>query len=127
MRNKMQPMSNSTVCTRKRPLRFPRRPCARRKHEAINGAGYYNHERPHEGLGMEVPAKIYRRSRRRLPQNLKAWRYKEGWESRLVRGHGLISFNGRRRVVGEAFEGEREGLKQEQPGGWKDYFAPHLI
>jgi len=87
----------------------------------------YNHERPHEGLGMEVPAKIYRRSRRRLPQNLKAWRYKKGWESRLVRGHGLISFNGRSRFVGEAFEGERVGLKQEPPGVWKVYFGPHLI
>ena len=87
----------------------------------------YNQERPHEGLGMEVPAKQYRRSRRKMPGKLKPWSYRAGWESRRVKGHGVISFDGRERYVGEAFEGERVGMKRVRAGVWEVYFGPHMI
>jgi transposase InsO family protein len=35
----------------------------------------YNHQRPHEALGQEVPARFYRRSRRRMPVRLSAANY----------------------------------------------------
>lgn len=85
---------------------------------------YYNHHRPHEALGMRVPAQRYRKSRRRLPRRLKPWRYGRGWESRLVKGKGMIHFQGRGRFVGEAFERERVGLKPGRPGVWEVYFGP---
>ena len=87
----------------------------------------YNEERPHEGLGMRVPAEVYYRSRRRLPTKLGHWHYQVGWESRLVKGHGVISLGGRSRFVGEAFEGERVGLKPARPGVWEVYYGPHLL
>jgi len=89
--------------------------------------GHYNQQRPHEGLRMRVPAEVYHRSRRKLPRRLKPWRYPRGWESRLVRGKGMISFQGRGRFIGEAFEGERVGLKVSRPGVWAVYFGPHPI
>jgi len=88
---------------------------------------HYNKERPHEGLDMQVPAKVYRKSLRRQPPNRRPWRYQRGWQSRLVKGKGMISFRGRSRFVGEAFEGERVGLKWSRAGVWEVYFGPHQI
>lgn len=87
----------------------------------------YNRERPHEGLGMSVPREHYRKSRRSLPTGLKHWRYPSGWKSRLVKGKGMISFQGRGRFIGEAFERERVGLKWSRAGVWEIYFGPTLI
>ncbi len=55
-----------------------------------------------------------------------AWKYPGGWESRLVRGKGMISLPGRSRFVGEAFEKERVGLKRVHPGKWEMYLGPWL-
>jgi transposase InsO family protein len=87
----------------------------------------YNHERPHEALGMRVPAARYRRSWRRLPARLRPWRYPRGWLSRLVKGKGMISLKGRGRFVGEAFEGERVGLRQRRAGVWEVHYGPLLL
>jgi len=84
---------------------------------------HYNNERPHEGLEMRVPADVYRKSRRTLPRPLKPWPYPQGWESRLVKGKGMIDFYGRSRFIGEAFEGERVGLKRSRVGVWEVYFG----
>jgi transposase InsO family protein len=86
----------------------------------------YNYKRPHEALGMEVPGDHYRKSRRRMAERLKPWTYPSGWQSRLVKGKGMISLQGRSRFVGEAFEKERVGLKRVQPGKWEVYFGPWL-
>ncbi len=87
----------------------------------------YNHLRPHEGLAMRVPASCYRKSQRKKPVILKPWKYPKGWESRLVKGKGMISLNGRGRYVGEAFERQRIGLQRALEGKWKVYFGSHLI
>ena len=86
----------------------------------------YNYERPHEALGMEVPGDHYRKSRRKMPERMKPWPYPARWESRLVKGKGMISLNGRSRFIGEAFEKERVGLKRVHPGKWEVYFGPLL-
>ena len=64
----------------------------------------YNHQRPHEALGMGLPGDHYRKSRRRMAERLKPWKYPQGWESRLVKGKGMISLQGRSRFVGEALK-----------------------
>jgi putative transposase len=87
----------------------------------------YNEQRPHEAIGMRVPAEIYRKSRRKLPERRRAWRYARGWESRLVKGKGMISFEGKNRFIGEAFEGERVGLRRIRTGVWAVYFGNHQI
>lgn len=87
----------------------------------------YNHERPHEALGMQVPAALYRKSWRKMPRRMKAWRYPRGWESRLVRSKGMITFYGQSRFVGEAFEAERVGLKPLRRRVWEVYFGPLLV
>lgn len=87
----------------------------------------YNEERPHEALGMKVPAECYRKSRRRFPSKLKPWRYPKGWVRRWVKGNGEIAWQGSRRFVGEAFIKDYVGLKPIRKGVWWVYFGPILI
>lgn len=87
----------------------------------------YNQQRPHEALAMKRPIEVYSLSRRRLPRRRQPWRYAAGMESRLVKGKGMISFQGRSRFVGEAFERERVGLRRVKIGVWEVYFGPLLI
>lgn len=87
----------------------------------------YNQERPHEALGMKVPAQYYRQSLRRLPTRISPWRYSEKWERRWVKGSGEISWHGTRRFVGEAFVQDYVGLKPVRLGVWKVYFGPVLV
>jgi hypothetical protein len=88
---------------------------------------HYNHERPHEGLGMEVPASRYLKSKRRLPQRTEPWKYPQKWVRRWVRGNGEINWLGKRRFVGEAFVGDYVGLKAIRSGVWRVYFGPILV
>lgn len=47
-----------------------------------------------------------------MPGTLPPPRYPDDWLSRLVKGKGMIRLHGRGRFVGEAFEGQRVGLKR---------------
>ena len=86
----------------------------------------YNELRPHEGLGMLCPAQVYKKSTHAMPAALPPLRYPRDWLSRLVKGKGMISLLGRGRFVGEAFEGERIGLKPNA-SGWDVHFGDLLI
>ena len=72
----------------------------------------YNHERPHEALGHEVPATRYRPSRRPMPRKLPEPDYLPGDVVRRVgTTKGYISFNGRLWRVCDAFRGERVAVR----------------
>ena len=62
----------------------------------------YNRERPHEALGMEVPAKRYRVSKRKYSETLKEPEYETGARLRKVNYKGYISINQHRYYIGEA-------------------------
>ncbi len=87
----------------------------------------YNRGRPHESLGMKLPRKRYRKSRRAMPVKLKPWKYRPGWERRWVKGNGEIAWKGSRRYVGEAFVRDYVGLKPVRKGVWRVYFGPVLV
>jgi len=84
----------------------------------------YNQVRPHEALGQQTPAELYRPqvSRRREA----SLTYPGGWAVRRVRSNGQIKWQGRKRSVGEAFVGYPVGLK---PGRkkWSIYFGRVLV
>ena len=65
----------------------------------------YNCERPHEALGLAVPASRYRPSPRRLPATLPAVAYPAGVTVRRVQAKGLISFSGRAFRLPKALKG----------------------
>lgn len=87
----------------------------------------YNRRRPHEALGQRRPAELYRKSRRRFPKRLPALKYRVGDGVRRVRSNGEIRWAGRKRFVGEAFVGQRVGLRGLRRGVWRVYFAHLLI
>ncbi len=105
----------------------PARTFAAQKRRSKRWVQTYNHERPHETLGMRVPAELYRKSRRRFPEVLRPWRYPTDWQSRLVKGQGMISLDGKGRYIGEAFEGERIGLQRHCANHWNVYLGPLLL
>ena len=65
----------------------------------------YNLERPHEALGLEVPATRYRPSPRPFPETLPPIVYPDGALVRRVQDKGRISFSGRLYKLPEALKG----------------------
>jgi transposase InsO family protein len=63
----------------------------------------YNTERPHEALGLDVPANRYRPSVRRFPEQLPPLEYHATDAVRTVQCDGCISFRSRYWKVGKAF------------------------
>jgi len=82
----------------------------------------YNHERPHEGIGLEVPASRYRMSERGYPENLPVVEYGSDTEVRRVRTDGLITYRKRRIRIGKAFIGQPVGLRSTPTDGLYEIF-----
>ncbi len=74
----------------------------------------YNHERPHESLGGEVPASRYRVSQREMPERLpEAGQWYGGDDVvKKVGAKGTISMDGVVWTIGEAFSGEEVALRR---------------
>jgi len=71
----------------------------------------YNHERPHQALGMVPPAVRYRPSTRSFPETLPAIEYDAGEIVRRVGKGGLIHFRGRHWCVGKPFRDHPVALR----------------
>jgi hypothetical protein len=65
----------------------------------------YNHDRPHEAIGLAVPATRYRPSSRQLPPTLPPVEYDPLELVRTVKSKGEITFRNRFYYVGQAFVG----------------------
>jgi len=88
----------------------------------------YNSERPHEALGMGVPADRYRASERPFPERLPALEYGVGDIVRKVDHTGRFSFAQRRLRIGKAFRGETIALRPaEEDGVFSAHYAAHSI
>ena len=73
--------------------------------------GIYNLERPHESLGMQVPASRYRPSPRSFPESLPPVEYDSQDLLRKVQNGGEIWFHGRPYKIGNAFVGHHVALR----------------
>ena len=89
----------------------------------------YNDERPHEALGMAVPADRYRPSPRPMPARLMEPEYDDGEITRKVgTTKAYISFQGRSWPVGQAFFGERVAIRPRgEDGHYGIFFGAHQI
>ena len=88
----------------------------------------YNHERPHEALGLAVPADRYRMSPRPYPEALPAIAYGAGDIVRKVDITGRISFKNRVWRIGKAFRGQFIALRPTLTDGFftVHYCAHHI-
>jgi len=74
----------------------------------------YNHVRPHEGIGMRVPAQRWRPSERRYRGEPRDWEYPAGWEVHRLNGEGRLNWRGQRWEVSRALRHQRVGLQRCQ-------------
>lgn len=88
----------------------------------------YNHRRPHQALGMNVPASRYRASSRSFPERLPEIVYDEGDEVRKVDADGRIGFKNRAWRISRAFRGKPVALRPtEEDGVMAVFFCTHRI
>lgn len=89
----------------------------------------YNCERPHEALGMKVPASRYEPSGRPFPETLPELEYDAGVEVRKVNDRGNIKYRKKYHFLGHAFSGELVGLRPQQQadGIWDVYYGRHKV
>lgn len=73
--------------------------------------GVYNRERPHEALGLAVPAEHYRQSPRDFPATLPSVEPPTGCAVRKPDRGGILSFQGRQLRIPKAFAGYPVGLR----------------
>jgi len=88
---------------------------------------YYNQQRPHEALALQVPASRYRASPRRYRHHLPPPRYPRSWRQPKVTASGYVRWRKRLRFIGRAFGGQRVGFKPFAADTREVYFGRHLI
>jgi putative transposase len=87
----------------------------------------YNHLRPHEHLGMRVPAACYHPSPRRLPRTIASWTYPTHWQRLQTDRKGRWRWRGRTRQLGRALVGEQLAARVLSPDQLAIYLGPHLL
>jgi transposase InsO family protein/transposase-like protein len=84
----------------------------------------YNHERPHEGIGMQRPIDRYKPSPIKFPETLQEIIYDDGDEIRKVQKNGVIEFKGNSFFIGEHLYGERVAVRKASVEGvFNVYFS----
>ena len=90
--------------------------------------GRYNHERPHEALGLATPGERYRPSSRAFPEVPAPIDYAPGDQVRKVAGDGFISFKNRPWRISKALRGQPVALRPtDQDGVYAIYYCAHRI
>ena len=87
----------------------------------------YNHHRPHEALGMQMPAQIYQPSERRLNENDRLITYPRDYKTKVVSTSAHIAHEGKNYQVGVAFIGKRVGLRYNDAGQTEIYYSNVLL
>lgn len=88
----------------------------------------YNHKRPHEAIGMLVPAKRYRPSLREMPEQLPPVEYNESAIVRKVHSSGIMAYRNKNYYIGEAFSNHNVEVRHnELLGQLNVYFGEHKI
>ncbi len=88
----------------------------------------YNQERPHEALGLEVPASRYHPSSRSFPERLPEPEYDQADLIRQVTTNGYVSFKGRTWKMSQAFVGKRVALRPtSQDDIWRVFFSRFVV
>jgi len=89
---------------------------------------FYNHERPHHALTLEVPASRYEKSRKRLPHKIEDWEYPAGYELRRVKSTGFLTYRGQGYFLSEAFGGKEIAVRESRiPGSISLFYRQFRI
>ena len=86
----------------------------------------FNHERPHESLGMKRPAEVYQKSAHKYqgtPQDLEY----EGMATRKVNGVGLISWKNEGIAISSSLRGWSVGIQASGQSLYEVRFSRLLL
>jgi transposase InsO family protein len=72
----------------------------------------YNHVRPHEGIGMIVPAQRWQPSPRPFQPQQREWEYPSDWEVHRLAGEGQLLWRAKRWEISRALRGQLVGLQR---------------
>lgn len=78
---------------------------------------FYNQERPHHSLNLDIPAKHYLPSNRRLPVQIEDWEYPSGYELRRIKETGYFTYGGQGYFLSEAFGGKTIAVRESHIPG----------
>jgi transposase InsO family protein len=87
----------------------------------------FNTVRPHEALGMKVPADVYVKSERKYPGEYIELCYTKGFITRYVNDRGYINYENKRVFIGNPFTGYHIGLKMNNDPSIEVWFSNMLL
>lgn len=73
---------------------------------------FYNNERPHHSLALDVPVQHYRRSNRQYPNKIREWEYSTDLILRKVKSSGYITLNNHGYYLSESFGDKTAAVRQ---------------
>lgn len=89
---------------------------------------FYNHHRPHHALDLDVPAKRYQPSERKMPTRIEEWEYGQGYQLCKVRSHGFFNYNGQGYFLSEGFADKTIAVRESSlPGQISLFFRQFRI
>jgi len=78
---------------------------------------FYNNERPHHALNLEVPAQRYQKSFKRIPPQISEWEYEPEYEVRTIKKTGFLTYKGQGYFLSESLGGLNIGIKESSLQG----------
>lgn len=78
---------------------------------------FYNNERPHHSLNLEVPSKKYTRSPRLYSEKISQWEYPPECQIRRVKETGHFNWEGQGYFLSEAFGGKEIAVRESRVEG----------
>jgi transposase InsO family protein len=87
----------------------------------------YNHERPHEALGLAVPASRYRISQLKFPEVLPDIEYAPDVHVRKMQKNGFLTFQGKEFRLPKVFVGQPLGLRPTIQDGVVDVLYGSVV
>jgi transposase InsO family protein len=89
---------------------------------------FYNNERPHYSLTLDVPAQHYKPSVREFVDKIKDWEYKTEYELRKINSNGFLTYKGQGYYFGESFNCKTIGIKSSSKDGFVNlYYRQYKI
>lgn len=89
---------------------------------------FYNHQRPHHALGLEVPAKRYQKSERCMPGKIEEWEYAQGHQLCKVKSNGFFQYKGQGYFLSEGFADKTIAVRESSlPGQITLFFRQFCI
>ena len=87
----------------------------------------YNVERPHEGIGLDRPARRYKASPRPFPRKPPTPHYPAHWEKRKVFGNGMLTWRSTTILLSHAFADQTVALEPIDYRIWRVRFYEFVI